>query len=518
MLQSGKAAKSVITLIGLGLVSKILGFIREALIAAKFGSDIESDAFFVALTGTTLFTTFLTQAIKTTMIPVLSEIESKEGIKGKNYHTNNLLNLMLIISMLIIFVGWFIAPFVVKFLAIGFKGEKYHLTVYLMRIGLPVVIFSVIVGVLRGYLQSEFMFNESAAADFPFNLVYIFYLILLSSIFGIKGLMIASVFAVLSQILIQIPVLRKVGYKYKLICNIKDKYVDRIIHLIPPVLLSVGINDLNTIIDKSLASTLIDGSISALNYGVRLKVMVLGVFITPIATVIFPMLSKETHKDNLNDFKQVFRYGFNTIVLITVPATIGMVALSEPIVRIAFQRGAFDERATYMTVGAMIFYSLGLVGTSLKLLMNRVYYSLQDTKTPMINGFITIAINIVLNLILIQFWDHRGLAFATSISSTLATGLLIYNLGKKIGDLGIINLIKCGLKALSSSLIMGVIIYFGYNRLEPFVYGNTILEFVTLLIMVIVGIIIYLCLISFLKVDEIKWFIPLIRKKKNVKQ
>ena len=215
MTRTEKAAKSVIVIIMFTLGSKLLGFIREVLISAKFGSGIENDTFFVALAATSLLSSLLNTSINTTMIPVLSEVESKEGKQGKNRHTNNVLHIVFFLSLAIVLLGIVLAPLIIRIIAPGFIDEQFRFAVNLMRIGLPVMVFSGIVGVFRGYLQSELMFMESAAAMFPFNFVYLFYLVFLSSLFGIKGLMITSVLAVGSQILIQIPGLKKAKYEYK---------------------------------------------------------------------------------------------------------------------------------------------------------------------------------------------------------------------------------------------------------------------------------------------------------------
>ena len=202
--RSEKAAKSVAIIVIFTLASKLLGFFREILIAAKFGSGTETDTFFVALAATNLLSSLLNTSINTTMIPVLSEVEARKNKQEKNTHTNNILHIILVISLLIILLGQILAPSCIRVIAPGFEDEQFMLAVRLMRIGLLVMVFSGIVGVFRGYLQSELMFTESAASQFPFNFVYIFFLVFLSSLFGINGLMVASVLAVGSQTLIQI--------------------------------------------------------------------------------------------------------------------------------------------------------------------------------------------------------------------------------------------------------------------------------------------------------------------------
>ncbi|NLC97299.1 MAG: murein biosynthesis integral membrane protein MurJ, partial [Erysipelotrichaceae bacterium] len=463
--RTNKAAKSALLIITFSLGSRFLGFIRETLIAAKFGSGIETDTFFVALTATGLITTLISNAISTTFIPILSEIEAKEGKKGKISHVNNMINIIIFISLFLVIIAWFLSPLIIKLTAKDFEGEQFGLAVNLMKIGLPMILFSGVMGSLTSFLHSEQIHKSSAAIGFPFNFVYIFFLLFLSSKFGIKGLMVAAVVAVMSQLLIQIPEARKTGFQYKFIFDTKDEYIRKALYLSGPVLIGVAINDLNVIVDRTLASGLVTGSISALNYANKLNGLVLGVFVSAITTVIFPLLAKESSSKNIKVMKKIMGYGVNLILLITIPATVGLVVLSTPIVQIAFERGAFTPNDTIMTSSALVFYSIGLVASSLRLLVTRVYYSVQDTKTPMVNGAMSVGLNIVLNLILVKFMAHAGLAFATSIATTIATLLMFYGLKKKIGSLGAKSYIFTFIKSGLASVVMGGVAYFTYHGL-----------------------------------------------------
>ncbi|NMB33708.1 MAG: murein biosynthesis integral membrane protein MurJ [Clostridium sp.] len=504
-------ARAALIIIIFTLASKVLGFFREILIAAKFGSGADTDTFFIALAAIGLFTSMITQSINTTMIPVLSEVEVVEGKEGKKNHTSNLLNIICMLSFAITILAWILAPLVVKSLAAGFEGEQFSFAVLLMRIGLPAIIFAGVQGVFAGYLESELMFTESSIAQFPYNFVYIFSLVFMSSIFGIKGLMVTSVLATLSQIIIQIPGMKKAGFRYRFMLDFKDKYAKKIIYLIPPVLISTTVNDINKMIDKSLASGLVEGSISALNYASKLEGLSTGIFITAITTVIYPMLSQRANKDNLDGFKKSIIYGINIILLITIPAMVGMIILANPIVRVAFQRGAFDSIATYMTVGALSYYAIGLVGTAAKFFLSRVFYSLQDTKTPMINSFIALGINIVLNFALINFMQHRGLALATSISAIATSLFLLYRLKGKIGSFGFMRAVACGLKSLAAASIMGIVVYF-LNKIIDFGAG-TLPELIALLISAGVGALVYFIFIYLFKVEELSRFVEAAKAK-----
>lgn len=512
MSKTKKAAKSVVIIIIFTICSKFLGFFREMLIAAKYGADANTDSFFIALTAISLFRTFITSSINTTMIPVLSEVEDREGKEGKKNHTNNLLNIVSFLSLFAIVLAWLLSPYIIKLIAYGFEGEQYKLSVLLTRIGLPTIFFASIQGVFRGYLQSELMFIESAMAIFPFNFVYMFFLISLASFFDIKGLMVASLLATASQILIQIFYIRKMDFRYKYIFDLKDRYVNKMIRLLPPVFISVGIGDINGIIDKSMASTLIAGSISALNYGNRLVNLTTSIFISAIITVIFPMLAQETNKGSYNGLKKIIIRGINAILIITMPATVGIIVLARPIVRAAFKRGAFDSTATYMTVGALVFYSVGLVSSSVISLLVKVYYSLQDTKTPMINSVIALGLNVILNLILIRFMAHRGLALATSISSIIMMMFLLYTLRKKIGSFGFLGSVKCGIKSLFASIVMGAVVYYLNMGLAWRMGSGTLSELIALLVSVGVGVLIYSVIIYFFKIDEVNWIIKVVKK------
>lgn len=499
------AAKSAILIISFSLVSKVLGFIREALIAAKFGSGVETDTFFIASSAITLFTTMITTSINNTAIPILSEIEYLEGKRGKRQHTSNLINIVSGVSFAIIIVAWLFAPSIVKLVAYGFEGEQLMQAIFLTRIGLPSIFLAGVLGIFRGYLQSELMFFESALTFIPVNLIYIFFLLFLSERYGINGLMIASVLTVVGQISIQIPSIKKTRYRHSLNIDIKDKYVKKIITLIPPILISSIVADFNMMIDRTLASTLVSGSISALKYSAILHGLVTSIFVSAIITVIFPILSQEANSDNYDGLKKVIIYGINIVLLITIPATVGIMVLSTPITRVAFERGGFDSNATYMTAGALFFYSIGLVATSIRPIIDRTFYSLQDTKTPMVNAFISLGVNLVFNLVLIRFMAHRGLALATSISAIVTTFFLINKLTKNLGSIDFLQTAKCGLKSIFASAAMGIVVYLLNKRLSG-VYSS-------LLVCIGIGALIYSIIIYLFKITEVEWFLGLISSK-----
>lgn len=507
MAKNNRVVKSAAMISIFTLISKFLGFTREMLIASKYGSGYETDTYFVAMTATTIIMTTVGASLNTSLIPVFSEIESLRGRKGKLKFFNNILNVIFFLTVILALLSFILSPVIIRILARGFEGDQFELAVKLNRIGLPIIISLGFTYVFSGFLHSSQVFGPSAIMGIPYNFVFIFFLLILARGKNIYGLMLASVLASTTQFLIQVPAIRHRGFRYSFYVDFKDKYLRKILTLIIPVLLGSAVQQINTVIDKTLASNLVDGSISSLNYAAKMNDVVVSVFIAAITTVVFPMLSKAFAEGDGRAIRDIMEQGINTILIITVPATIGIMVLSEPIVRIFFERGAFDSTATTMTSGALFFYSIGLVGISLRLMLNKVFYSFQDTKTPMINGAMSVGLNVVLNLIFVRFMAHRGLALATSISAIFTSILLMLNLRKKIGPIGLVRYIKCFLKTLLAASIMGLVVYYIYNGLMIRLDSSKIYELISLIVSVASGMLVYFLLCILLRVKEVKGLI-----------
>ncbi len=503
MSKKNTLAKSAAMISIMTLISKFLGFLREIQIANRFGSGMETDTYFVAMTATVIIVGTLGSAVNTTIIPIFAEIEEKHGKKGKLQYLNNIINLVLIITLSIMVIGFFASPLIIKILAKGFKGDQFDLAVKLNRIGLPIVVLLGLTHVLGGLLNSSKIFGPPAIAGIPYNIIFLTYLLLFAKKGQIEMLMVVTVVGTLMQFLTHVPAVRHMGYRFSFKLNIRDPYLIKALGLTLPVLLGSAVQQINVVIDKTLASELAPGSVSALNYSSKINDMVIAVFIMAITTVIFPMLSGAFAKDDTRQMKEILSQGVNIILLITVPATIGLILLAKPLVYIFFEKNAFDPRATLMTSNALIFYSVGLVGASLRLMLNRVYYSLQDTITPMKNGAIAVVINVVLNLILVKYMAHSGLALATSISATVTTILLFLGLRKKIGPVGLKNYLRCFIKALIASLVMGLVVYLTYYKLGSFLPDKKLIKLINMMLSIGLGIITYFVMCLLLKIEEL---------------
>ena len=511
MSKSKKAAKSVAILIGFSFFTKFLGFFREALVAKNFGAGFDTDTYFVAAAAISLFSLMINSALYQTVIPILAEVEAKEGKAGKLRHVNNILNIMSLFAIGIMIIAWLAAPIVVKIIAVGFEGKQFDLAVLLIRIGLPSILFSVINGVFRGYLQSESMFFESSIADLPHNIIFIFFLLVFGNKYGVVILTVVGLISYIGRISVQYPSLRKIGYRYSFDFDFKDEYVIKMIKLTPPVLISSTISDINNIVDKSMASTLVTGSISALNYAARLSTILQTSLFSSINTVIYPMFSQAVHGKGYGELKKAIIKGLNIMLLVSIPAAIATIALANPMVRIAFERGRFDTTASSMTIMALIFYSIRLPAIAINNIVYRVFYALQDTKAAMKNSFVIVGTNIAFNFILIKSMGHAGLALATSISGIVGAVTMLIRLRKKIGPFGFYHTVICMGKALLAAVAMGIVIFV----LDKMIYlGDSLWhELGKLVITGGSGLLVYVGIVYAMGVMEVKWVFGLVMEK-----
>lgn len=507
-----KVAKATIGLMIVTMLSKVLGFGRELALTYVYGASAPADAYITAVSIPTILFASVGAALATTFIPLFYEVDKIEGREKSLEFANNVFNMVIILSIILSILGFVFAETLVKMFAINFTGEKLELAVEFTKIMIFGVVFIGLNKIMTAWLQISGKFTIPGMIAFPYNILIIGG-ILISSKGNINIIAISTLIAMASQFLFQLPFAVKSGYKYKVYINIKDKYIKKMLGLIVPVFIGAGVDQINTIVDKSLASTLGDGFITILNSANRLNGFVLGLFIVTIASVIYPTLSKLSNEDNKEKFAKSVSQSANTVVLLIIPISVGAIVLAEPVVRIVFQRGAFDSEATSMTAIALACYSIGMIGFGLREILNKVFYSLQDTKTPMINGALAMCMNIVLNLIFIKFLGHAGLALATSLSALICIVLLFSSLKKKIGYYGQDKIKSTFFKSLVASLGMGVVTYFVYKLFSGMLGLGFIQEAISLCVSVGIGVIVYSILVTLFKVEEIDIIIGMVKKK-----
>lgn len=511
-----KVAKAAVGLMAATLVSKILGFGRELVLASAYGASGTSDAFLVAMNIPAVIFTAIGTSLGTAFIPLYCDVNSKDGEKASNKFTNNVFNIVVLICVVFSILGAIFTPQIVKLFAVGFEGETLSQSIYFTRVMILGIALLGMSYIMMAYLQVKDNFIVPGLMPVPYNILIIISIIV-STKLSLALLPWGALTGLSLQFLFQLPFAMKKGYRYQPYVNLGDEHLKKMLWLIAPVLIGVAVNQINTIVDRTIASTLVEGSISALNYATKLNQFVMGMFIVSISSVVYPMLSKLTSENNKEKFNKSIRTSVNTVVLLVIPISVGAIILANPIVKLLFQRGEFDQRATYMTSVALVFYSIGMIGFGLRDILGKVFYSLQDTKTPMINGAIAMILNIILNICFVKFTNMQlsGLAFATSISALVTIILLFISLRKKIGAFGGKSILVVMIKSLVSAVLMGIVTSIAHDIIGNIIGNGFIKEALTLFLSISIGAIIYGTSIIILKVDEVNLVLDSIKSKIN---
>lgn len=507
-----KLAKTTVLLMLATMLAKVLGFGRELVLASSYGASMYSDAFLTAMNIPIVIFAIIGTTLATVLIPMYFQVNEELGENHAIKFTNNIFNIVIVLCILLAILGVIFAEPIVKIFAVGFKGQTLKVAVDFTRITIAGIVFTGLSYVMTAYLQIKNNFTVPGLSSVPKNIIIIISIIL-STIYNPYIMIWGALLGSATEFLFQLPFAIKNGYKYKPYINIKDKYIKKTAWLIGPVLIGVAVNQINAMVDRSLASTLVEGSISALNYANKLNSFVMALFITSVGAVVYPMLSKLSSQDNKEKFASSVVQAINSVVLLVIPISVGAMVLATPIVRLLFERGEFDARATSMTAIALVMYSIGMVAFGLRDILGKVFYSIQDTKTPMINGAIAMGMNIVLNFVLIRYLQLAGLALATSISAIICILLLFRSLKNKIGYFGQDKIISTMIKSIISAAIMGIVTYFTYDLLSGIMGSGTISGAISLFGSIIVGAIIYGILVILLKVEEVNIINDMIKKR-----
>lgn len=504
---SKKTKTTALVLMLIILTSKITGFFRDIVLAQTFGAGEITDAYLTALNIPVVLFDGISAALGTTFIPIYFKIKSSKGQEKVNKFTSNILNIVIIISLIFVLLGVIFAPYIVKIFAVGFKGDVFDLTVNYSKILIFSMVFIAINGLVSSYLVASGNVYISGAITIPFN-IFVIIAIIFASVTESYVMVYGTLIAYIAQLLFQLPLLIKKGYKHRLTVNLRDENIRQILFLVIPVFIGSYINQINAVVNRTLASTLDSGSITALNYANKLNMFAVGVIAVAISTIMYPILSKLASEGNQKLFKINISKSINMIVIIMLPIMVVMTTFSKEIVKVLFEEGSFNSHDTYLTSTALFFYSIGILAYGLKELLAKSFYSLQDTKTPVRNATISVVINIVFSIILVNIMGIGGLALASSISATVTTMLLLISLRKKIGKIGFSYILKTFIKGAIASIVMYIIMRIAYNYI--FIYGSRFAlesrKFIAFncFISVILGMSTYLIVVLALKVKEVK--------------
>ncbi len=509
-MESNKLVKSAGVVMVISMASRVLGFVRDALIVSVFGASVSSDAYTMSLAIPNLMFNLFGLAITTTFIPILSECYSKDGKDEMFRFANYIMNILMIISLFLCVLGWIFTDDIVNIIA-SFTGERYNLTVFLTKISMINILFLSLNSGYTAILQTLDDFTAPALVGIVMNIPIILY-ILTGTHYGIVGLTVATMIGNGLQIVIQIPWLIKNNYRYSFKIDFKEPRIKKMMSLITPVIIGTGVNQVNEIVQKRMASGLAIGSIVALDYANKMNMLVYFTFASAIVTVIFPSLSRDVSTKNFNEFKYHISSAVNNINIIVIPAVVGLLILRVPIISVLFMHGAFNKSAVDMTAEALFFLVSGLVFWGIRDVFNRSFYALQDTITPMINGAIGIGVNIVMSIMLVKRMGIGGLTLANLHFQLSCCVLLVKDLRKRVGSVNGVNMFMVGGKITASASVMGICIFFIYRFLGNFLVGFKG-QLIIIIICIVTAVGIYVLMLILLKVKELTNIINMIKSK-----
>ena len=507
-----KTAKAALGLMIVTILSKVLGLVREQVLAAAYGTGMYAAVYSTANNIPVVLFSIIGSAIATSLIPMYNRLRAESGEKRALDFTNTLINIVILLCTAMAILGMIFTEPLVKLFAAGYTGEVLATTVSFTRILLISIVFVGLANIMTGYLQIKNSFVIPGLIGIPYSIVIItsIYLSLNHSVYI---LVYGTLIAIMFKFLFQVPFAYKKGYRYSLKIDFKDPAMKEMLVLIMPVVIGVGVSQLNSMIDKTLASTLGTNVVASFNYATRLYEFVQALFITSILSVVYPQMSKFLVNNDMKSFKLSIKKTMNVIIILVVPIIVGAAVFAIPIVKILLQRGQFTHDDTIMTANILVLYTISVLAFAIRDVMSRGFYSLQDSKTPMINGMVAIAFNIVLNLIFIKFLGYRGLALASTISAYIGLTLFYFSLKKKIGDFEQKKVFTVFFKSLFASAIMGLGARFVFDLIGNRLGIGFVKETLTLGIAVGVGALIYFIIMYVLKVDELHSIINMVKKR-----
>ncbi|MSQ72946.1 MAG: murein biosynthesis integral membrane protein MurJ [Betaproteobacteria bacterium] len=421
--------KALATVSGMTLVSRVLGFVRDAAIARVFGAGMATDAFFVAFRIPNLLRRLFAEgAFSQAFVPILAEYKARMGEAETRTLIDRTATLLTLVLLAVSALGVAIAPIVIYVSAPGFSADpdKFGLSVAMLRITFPYILFISLVSMAGGVLNTWSRFAIPAITPALLNVSFIFCALVLAPHFDppVMALAWAVFFGGVLQLALQIPALARIGLLPRPRFLHRDPGVRRVFLLMGPAVFGVSVGQISLLINTIFASYLENGSVSWLYYADRLMEFPTGLLGVALGTILLPSLSKLHAEAAGDNFSKLLDWGLRLTLMLALPAAVALALLAVPLITTLFHYGAFAERDVWMTREALLAYSIGLLGLILVKVLAPGFYARQNIRTPVRIAIVTLLATQVLNAALIGPLRHAGLALAIGLGACLNAGLL----------------------------------------------------------------------------------------------
>ncbi len=487
--ENSKVAKAAGVIGAATMISRIFGLLRDVVVAALFGAGWKTDAFWIAYRIPNMLRRFLAEGSLTiSFVPVFTQYLQKKSKQEALELASIVFTILSITLVLVTLLGILLSPFIVGLIAPGFikEAEQFNLAVFLNRLMFPYIFFVALLALCMGILNAFRHFAAPALSPVMLNIAMIGAAFTLRDCFAepITALAIGVIIGGALQLAMQWPFLVKFGVKLKLKVDLQHPGIRKIGILLVPAIFTASVNTLNVFVGSILASLLPSGSITYLFYADRVMELPVGVFAIALGTATLPSFSRHAADNNVDELKSSISFSLRLMLFLIIPASFALMALSQPIIFVLFQRGAFDPQAAILTSQALVFYTLGLWAFSVHRIFISSFYSLQDSKWPMKAAIISFVVNLIASLALMYPMKHNGLALASSLAVMSNVIILAWVLKKKIGKF----VDKAFCVSLSKTILSSIIMLLSIMLVDHYISWKMMSEFVDKLLYLVISI------------------------------
>lgn len=466
---TGRLARSA-GLIGLAtLASRLLGLVRDMVQAALFATGFQADAFVLATRLPTLLRDLFAEgAMSAAFVPTFTRVLTRDGKESAWRLGSQVINALLVVTGTLVVLGIVFA----EPLATAYAGDfsavpgKLELTITLTRLNMPFLLLVAVAAAYMGMLNALRRFFIPASAPAMYNLVFIVCAIVFYWLFsriGVAPVMCLTVGMLMGgvvQVTTQWPLLRREGYRHSWVLDFRDPGLREVLILMGPGTLGLAAAQVNVFVNTVLATSE-PGAVTALSFAFRFMYLPVGIFAVSVATAAIPDLARHAALGARDAMRDTVSWGLRLMLVLSVPATVGLMVLTRPIVELVYQRGKFDANSAELVAASLFYYAPGVIGYSIVKIASPSFYSLRDARTPVIASVLTIGTNLALNLWLHRDMGFRGLALGTSIAANLNAILLLGLLSRRLGGLDGRRVLRVLVKIAIASAGMGVAAYYG---------------------------------------------------------
>lgn len=505
-------------LVGANMLSSLLGYVRDIIMSSVFDMSSLTDSYNAAFTIPDLiYTVLVGGGLSAAFIPVFSGYLAEKKDEDGHKMASSILNIVAISAMILCIIGIIFTPQLLP-LVVDFsdwKPEYITLTVKLTRIMFFQSFFMCLTGICMGILQSYKDFAPPSIGAVLYNIAIIIVgVILLNFGLGIAGFSIGVVVGALVNLIVQIPPIKRHGFKYKKIIDMDHEGVKQFFRLFGPVLIGISVTQLNLVVNRRFASGQGEGILSNITQAQRIMQLPINIFAYSIALSIFPTMVEHFTTNDMEEFRKDLSLGIRNVAFVIMPSAVGIIAIRMPLIRAIYLQGNFSPENVPILANLLGLYSIGMIGYSVRQVAMQGFYAVKETKTPVTINIFILCLNMLLTIIFVRFGGANGIAVAYSIAGLVSMVLQLTFLKKKVERIRGREILESAIKCMICCVIMFITVSIGIFAFEHLASVDTkMMQFLELMILLIIGAGTYFVAAYLLKMQELTSILDVVKRK-----